>query len=120
MTVSLSVPESILTSYLRAGIANLPGAALTGDRSGFVMVETARIASLPDHAIHPDVGIAMRDRGVVAMQSAVRPDELERPAIWIRTTGPTAELLARATVAQYSASGRTPGSMSRARTMPRW
>ena len=43
----------------------------------------------------------MRDRGVVALQSAIRPDELEQPAIWIRTSGPTAELLARATIAQY-------------------
>jgi predicted solute-binding protein len=101
VTISISIPESILTAYLRAGIANLPGGALTGNRSGFVIVETARIASLPDHAIHPDVGIVLRDRGVVALQSAVRPDELEQPTIWIRTSGPTAELLARATVAQY-------------------
>jgi len=101
VTIPVTVPDSILTSYLRAGMANLPGAGLTEDRSGFLVVESARIASLPDHAIHPEVGIAVRDRGVVAMQSAVRPDELERPAIWIRTTGPTAELLSRATVAQY-------------------
>ncbi len=101
MTIPVSVEDSILTSYLRAGIANLPGAGLTEDRSGFVVVESARVASLPDHAIHPEVGISVRHRGVVALQSAVRPDELERPSIWIRTTGPTAELLARATVAQY-------------------
>jgi hypothetical protein len=101
VTISISISESILTAYLRAGIANLPGAAMTGERSGFVIVETAPIAALPDHSIHPDVGIAVRDRGVVALQSAVRPDELEQPTIWIRTSRPTAELLARATVAQY-------------------
>src|SRR4029078_7263096 len=101
VTISISISESILTAYLRAGIANLPGAAMTGERSGFVIVESARIASLPDHSFHPDVGIAVRDRGVVALQSAVRPDELDQPTIWVRTSGPTAELLARATVAQY-------------------
>jgi predicted solute-binding protein len=101
VTIPVAIPESILTAYLRAGIANLPGVALTEDQSGFVIVETARIASLPDHTIHPDIGIVVRNRGVVALQSAVRPDELDEPAIWIRTAGPTAELLARATVAQY-------------------
>jgi predicted solute-binding protein len=101
VTISVSVPDSILTAYLRAGIAALPGAELIEERSGFVIVETARIASLPDHSIHPDVGIVVRDCGVVAVQSAVRPDELDQPTIWVRTSGPTAELLARATVAQY-------------------
>ena len=56
---------------------------------------------MPDHSIHPDVGISMRDRGVVALMSPVRADELERPTIRVWTSGPTAELLARATVAQY-------------------
>ena len=73
MTISISIPESILTAYLRAGIANLPGGALTGNRSGFVIVETARIASLPDHAIHPDVGIVLRDRGAVSYTHLTLP-----------------------------------------------
>jgi hypothetical protein len=101
VTFSLAVADSILTAYLRAGIDQMPDVRLTDGRDGFVVVETARIGSLPGHAIHPDVGIVVRDRGVVALQSAVRPDELDRPAVWLRVSGPTPELLARATVGQY-------------------
>ena len=63
-------PDSILTRTCEREWKS-PGAGLTEDRSGFVVVESARIASLPDHAIHPEVGIVVRDRGVVAMQSPV-------------------------------------------------
>jgi hypothetical protein len=101
VTSPLAIADSILTAYLRAGLDQLPGVRLTDGRDGFVVVETARIGSLPEHAIHPDVGIVVRDRGVVTLQSAVRPDELDRPAIWLRVSGPTPELLARATVGQY-------------------
>lgn len=101
MSSTLAIAESILTRYLRAGAAELPGIELSERTGGFVIVETARLASLPDHTIHPDVGISVRDQGVVALQSAVRPDELQKPLIWVRTTGPTAELLARATLGQF-------------------
>jgi hypothetical protein len=101
VTFPLAIAESILTAHLRAGIEQLPGARLTDSRDGYVVIESARIGALPNHAIHPDVGIVVRDRGVVALQSAVRPDELDRPAVWLRVSGPTPELLARATVGQY-------------------
>ena len=101
MSVPLSIADSILTSYLRAGVGHLPDVDLTDSSAGLAIVETARIAAMPDHSIHPDVGISMRDRGVVALMSPVRADELERPTIRVWTSGPTAELLARATVAQY-------------------
>lgn len=101
MTFQISIAESILTRNLLAGVGNLPGAELGTGSDGFVVVETAHLASLPNHRIHPDVGICLRDRGVVVLQSAVRPDELQKPLVWIRTSGPTAELLARASIGQY-------------------
>jgi hypothetical protein len=101
VTLSLTIADSILTAYLQAGVEHLPGAQLTTDRDGFVVVEAARIGSLPSHSIHPDVGIVVRDRGVVALQSPVRPDELLNPTVRLRVSGPTPELLARATVGPY-------------------
>lgn len=101
MTFPIFIADSILTRYLRVGVANLDGADISDEPVGFAIVETARLASLPAHTIHPDVGVVVRDRGVVALQSAVRADELDTPTVWVRTTGPTAELLARATLGQY-------------------
>jgi len=98
MTSTLSVAPSILTRYLAAGLDSLD---VDSDLSSFAVIETGRIAGYPEHAIHPDVGISMRDRGVVVLQTAVRPDELEQPVVWVRTAGPTGELLARATLAPY-------------------
>jgi predicted solute-binding protein len=101
VTFPISIAESILTRYLRAGVGNMPDAQFAEGTHGFAVIEAARLASLPEHVIHPDVGVSVRDRGVVVLQSAVRPDELQQPTIRVRTSGPTAELLARATVGQY-------------------
>ena len=101
MTFPVSIADSILTRYLRAGAGKLPGLRLGDGAEGFAVIETARLASLPEHTIHPDVGISLRDRGVVVLQSAVRPDELQQPIVRVRTSGPTAELLARATIAEF-------------------
>jgi hypothetical protein len=101
VSAPLTVSESILTGYLHAGIGHLTVPGSTGASPRFFVIETARIAAMPEYSVHPDVGISMRDRGVVAMMSPVRPDELDRPTIRVWTSGPTAELLARATVAQY-------------------
>jgi hypothetical protein len=101
VTIALSIVESILTQYLLSGVENLPDAEFASNDHGFAVIETARLASLPDHTIHSDVGISVRDRGVVTLQAAVRLDELQQPLVWVRTSGPTAELLARATVGQF-------------------
>jgi hypothetical protein len=98
MTRRMVISPSILTRYLADGVANL---APDQDVDGFGVIETGRIGAYPEHKIHPDAGISVRDHGVVALQSAVRPDELSAPAIWVRTTGPTGELLARATVPAF-------------------
>ena len=93
-----AIAPSILTRYLRAGLERID----TGtDLSGFAVIETAHIPSFPHHSIHPEVGVSVRDRGVVTVQSPVRFDEVESPTVWVRTSGPTAELLARATLSPY-------------------
>ena len=71
---------------------------------------------LPDHAIHPEVGIVgARSWESWRCSRQCGWTKLDRPTIWIRTTGPTAELLARATSRSTSAFGRVHGSMSPAR-----
>jgi hypothetical protein len=100
VNVPIHIADSILTAYLRAAAAK-DGIALTGNRDGFALIDAAQLGAVADHLIHPDVGIALRDKGVVALQSAMRADELAQPTIWLRTSGPTSELLARATMAPY-------------------
>jgi hypothetical protein len=96
MSGQIAIAPSILTRYLSEGAANL-----TVDAGDFAVIESGRIGAYPNHAIHPEAGISVRDSGVIALQSAVRPDELDAPTVWVRTSGPTGELVARATVASY-------------------
>lgn len=97
------ITRSVLTRPLVVGLANLPGAQQIEQPAtdAFLITETARFAAWPDHRMHAEAGIAVQDRGVIAFLSAVRADELEDPAIWVRTESATAELVARATLQPY-------------------
>lgn len=97
------IAESVFTRPLVAGIAHLSGAELADEPndSTYIVTESARFAAWPKHKMHLEAGIAMQDRGVIAFASSVRADELEDPAIWVRTSSATAELVARATLKDY-------------------
>jgi hypothetical protein len=102
---TIRIADSILTAYLSAGADAL---AETGVRRAteldaveLAVIETGSIGAYPGHSIHPEVGIVARDRGVIALQSPVRADELNAPAIWLRSTSRTTELVARTTAGPY-------------------
>jgi hypothetical protein len=102
---TIRIAGSILTSYLSAGVDALADAgvreATESDAVDFAVIEAGSIGAYPDHTIHPDVGIVARDRGVIALQSPVRADELNAPTIWLRSTSRTTELVARTTAGPY-------------------
>lgn len=102
---TIRVADSILTAYLSASVDALAAAGIrpaTGsDASDFAVIETGAIGAWPNHVIHPDVGIVTRDRGTIALQSAVRADELNAPAIRIRSSSRTTELVARSTAGPF-------------------
>ena len=102
---TIRVAESILTTYLTAGVGALAEAGVrqaTGsDAREFAVIETGSIGAWPEHAIHPAVGIVARDRGVIALHSPVRADELNAPTIWLRSSSRSTELVARTTAGPF-------------------
>lgn len=50
----------------------------------------------PSHRVVPDVAVVAGTTGTIRMRVPVRPDEIERSAVYLRETTRTAELLARA------------------------
>src|SRR5688572_27006310 len=102
---TIRIADSILTSYVSAGPDGRAEAgvrrATDTDAVGFAVIETGLIGAFPEHSIHPEVGIVARDRGVIALQSPVRADELNAPTIWLRSSSRTTELVARTTAGPY-------------------
>src|SRR5829696_7385871 len=102
---TIRIADSILTTNLAAGIDALADAgvrpATDSDGPEFAVIETGAIGAWQGHAVHPDVGIVTRDHGTIALQSAVRADELNAPRIWLRSVSRTTELVARSTAGPF-------------------
>ena len=102
---TIRIADSVLTSYLAASVGALAEAGVRlvtkSDEAGLAVIESGAIGAWPEHAIHPDVGIVVRDRGTIALQSAVRADELNAPRIWLRSRSRTTELVARSTAGPF-------------------
>lgn len=97
------IHDAVLTRPLAAGLPNLAGAELIVNPApdAYAVIETARFAAFPDYRMHLTAGITVQNQGTIAFTSPVRADELEDPAIWIRTKTATAELVARATLKPF-------------------
>jgi hypothetical protein len=102
---TIRIADSILTAYLAAGVDALAEAGLRlateSDEPEFAVIETGAIGAWQGHAVNPDVGIVTRDHGTIALQSAVRADELNAPRIWLRSVSRTTELVARSTAGPF-------------------
>src|SRR3954464_6805921 len=104
MPITLFIAESILTRPVRTQAAEQEDVVKLVDHfdpAGYALIETGHIADLRGSRVHQSVGIVLQNRGHVQFLSQVRGDELEDPAVLLRSESITTELLARSTLAGF-------------------